>query len=374
MLERTIVADRGAAEPISLGAALLAGKKVPPDALALLELDHREAFGHFDHYDLAVTPDEKRMALRQLILALSVHMQVEEEIVYPAAQEAVGDETMVATARLEHAEAKGPIRRLGQQQSFAPVQDDLVAELKVMITAHVAHEEAEFFPRMRATGIDLYALGRSVAARRLELLIQLADPAMEKILDNLENAAEAGRPVNVRDTAVTPVDPEAALELYRVGLRNIHAVKREGKAMLERQIDRVERYPKLIARLRQNLEETELQLGRIEAILGDMGESSSGLKDMAMSMMGNLNALSIAPAGDEILKASFVTAGLCQFEIAAYEALLVLGEACGRTQDIRKLQLCLNEERGFAAWLAENLRGTVITHLQLRSSGEMAKH
>lgn len=371
---RPIVADRGAAEPISLGAALLTGKKVPPDALALLELDHREAFAHFDHYALAALPADKRVALRQLVIALLVHMQVEEEIVYPAAEAAMGDETMVGNARTEHAEARAIIAQLAQGEAFTPAQNDLVDQLKRMIKAHVAHEETEFFPRFRATGVDLYALGRATASRRLELLLSVAEPSMEKIMDHLENAAEAGRPVNTRDSAVEPIDPQAAMELYHVGLRNIHAVKREGKAMLERQLDRVENYPKLIARLRRNLEESELQLDRIEAILGRMGESPSGLKDVAMSMMGNLNALSIAPAGDEILKATFVTAGLCQFEIAAYEALLVLGEACGRAEDLRQLQLCINEERAFAAWLAENLRGTVITHLQLRSAGETAKH
>lgn len=371
---RPIVADRGAAEPISLGAALLAGKKTPPDALALLELDHREAFGHFDHYAASVTPADKQAALRRLVIALLVHMQVEEEIVYPAAQDAIGDGAMVENARTEHAEARAVIARLAQGQAFTPAQDDLVDQLVLLIRAHVAHEEAEFFPRLRATGLDLYALGRAVAGRRLELLISLAEPSVEKIMDNLESTAEVGRPVNTRDAIVEAVDPQAAMDLYHVGLRNIHAVKREGKAMLERQLDRVENYPKLIARLRQNLEETELQLGRIEAILGRMGENTSGLKDMAMSVMGNLNALSIAPAADEILKATFVTAGLCQFEIAAYEALIVLGEACGRVDDMRQLQLCLNEERAFAAWLADNLRGTVITHLQLRSVGETAKH
>jgi len=374
MFARPIVADRGAAEPISLGAALVAGKKTPPDALVLLEMDHLEAFGHFDHYALAVSPAEKQVALRQLVIALTIHMRVEEEIVYPTAREAVGDETMVEAARQEHAEAKKIVAQLARGEGFTPAQDDLVDQLKLMIQAHVTHEETDFFPRLRATGTDLYALGREVAARRLELLLSLAKPSMETIVDHIESAADAGRPVNTRDAAPAPVGARAARELYLVGLRNIHAVKREEKAMIARELDRLERYPKLIARLRQALQETDVQMGRIEAILERLGESPSGLKDVAMSMMGNVNALSIAPAGDEIFKTSFATAGLCQFEIAAYEALLVLAEACGSTEDLHQLQRCLNEERALAAWLSENLRGTVITHLQLRSAGETAKH
>src|SRR4051795_11924733 len=51
-----MIADRGVSEPIALGAALVAGKKVPPDATQLLMMDHRTVLGWFRWYEQAEDP------------------------------------------------------------------------------------------------------------------------------------------------------------------------------------------------------------------------------------------------------------------------------------------------------------------------------
>ena len=81
-----------------------------------------------------------------------------------------------------------------------------------------------------------------------------------------------------------------------------------------------------------------------------------------------------AMAGDEILKNSLMDAAMAQMEIAAYKSLLILGQAAGEIDAIRLLQGSLSEERGMAAWLDENLPGTISAHIQIKSAGEPAKH
>jgi ferritin-like metal-binding protein YciE len=144
--------------------------------------------------------------------------------------------------------------------------------------------------------------------------------------------------------------------------------------MLERQIDRLERYPQVEARLRTHLTEKEAQLERLQGLLDAQGDNPSSFKDTVMAAMANVGAMANAAAGDEVLKNSMGNAAMCAFEIAAYESLLAMGEAAGEAEAIRVLQRSLSEERGMMAWLSENQRGLTLAYMQLRSAGEQAKH
>src|SRR3954454_6203476 len=65
-----LIADRGAGEPISLGGALLAGKKVAPDVTGLLMEDHRTVLGWFDWYAEESSPEQKGLILSSILKAL----------------------------------------------------------------------------------------------------------------------------------------------------------------------------------------------------------------------------------------------------------------------------------------------------------------
>src|SRR5690606_16878656 len=80
---KTMSADRGMGEPISLGAALAAGKKVPPDVTNLLAEDHEVVLGWFDWYEQADDPKVRERVARRISMALRAHMAGEEEIFYP---------------------------------------------------------------------------------------------------------------------------------------------------------------------------------------------------------------------------------------------------------------------------------------------------
>ena len=85
----------------------------PPhqDALQLLMAEHREVKTMFQQYqklaDAGGKGDERMLLASQICVALSVHTQMEEEILYPAARKVLTkDEDIVDEAYVEHAGAK----------------------------------------------------------------------------------------------------------------------------------------------------------------------------------------------------------------------------------------------------------------------------
>lgn len=348
-----LVIDRGCAEPISLGAALLAGKKVAPDILDFLAEEHRTVFGWFEWYEAETQDGRRAWVAATLAKLVAAHMLVEEEIFYPSAVYAIGDRSLIDRAIREHAEARTLIARLGEAGSDT---DALMRDLKARIEQHVMEEETEIFPRVRRSGLDLYRLGRHAAARRSDFLFQLI-------------------PVKTPQPEETPpmvIAQQDARELLVIGLRNVHGIARQGRALIEAQERRVEKYPEIKAKLQTHLAEKDSQLQRVDDLLNALGEQSSTVKDAAGAVMGAASGLTAALADDEILKASFALYGLVNFEAAAYETLLVMAEAAGQTEAMPPLQKSLSEERAMAAFIVENLRSTSLRYMHLRSQGVTA--
>ena len=70
-------------------------------------------------------------------------------------------------------------------------------------------------------------------------------------------------------------------DLYISGLRNAHALETQAIQLLERQVERLEHYPAMVARMREHIEESRSQSNRLEQILDRLGTSHSALKDRA---------------------------------------------------------------------------------------------
>jgi ferritin-like metal-binding protein YciE len=355
---KMLIAERGADEPLSLGGALMAGKKGAPDAVSFLVQDHEEAFGYFDWYRSATDLATKIAVAKKLCGALRAHMHVEEEIFYPAAEEATGDEGLIAVAVEEHAACRRMVDDIEATAARGDIDDILVDELRAAIAGHVEEEQTKVFPKARAAALDLFAIGRDVAARRVELLFVLSGKYSPQ--------------ANLKETPKMAVSREEARELFITGLRNAHATEQQCLTMVQNQLARLESYPKVAERMRLHEQEVAAQIGRLEQILESLGESPSTFKDTAMSMMGNVASMMNSAMEDEILKNSFANTAMANFEIAAYESLLQLGEMAGETEAVRLLQRSLNEERDMAAWLAENVRGVTIRFAQRRSEAAQA--
>ena len=102
---------------------------------------------------------------------LTVHAQIEEEIFYPAVQEALNDHVVVPEAIVEQASMK---ELIAQIKGIEPDGEMYSAKVKVRseyVKHHVKEEQTEMFPKAKAGDLDLVLLGAQMSARKKELLV-----------------------------------------------------------------------------------------------------------------------------------------------------------------------------------------------------------
>jgi iron-sulfur cluster repair protein YtfE (RIC family) len=137
------------------------------DACTLLDDDHNEVMRMFEQYKAAHDARRQQLLAAQIAQALTVHMQIEEEIFYPAFQRAAPDMGLMKDAMREHQEARELLARIEADRQNAK----LMLELEDAILHHVNDEREKMFPKARATpGLDLMQLGDQLEARKAELM------------------------------------------------------------------------------------------------------------------------------------------------------------------------------------------------------------
>jgi len=154
-------------------------QEASPDAIKLLTTDHKEVKALFKQYDELVEneagDDEKQALAEEICQMLTVHATVEEELFYPAARDALGeDEDLVDEADIEHASAK---ELIAQIQGSSPDDAHYDARVKVLgeyIDHHVKEEEGEMFPKVKKAKLDVAALGAEIAIRKEQLMAELS--------------------------------------------------------------------------------------------------------------------------------------------------------------------------------------------------------
>jgi len=75
----------------------------------------------------------------------------------------------VDEAAVEHQSLKDIIGRLESASPSDPLYDAGMKVLSEYVKHHVKEEEGELFPKVRASGIDLEALGQRMKARKTQL-------------------------------------------------------------------------------------------------------------------------------------------------------------------------------------------------------------
>ena len=163
-----------------------------------------------------------------------------------------------------------------------------------------------------------------------------------------------------------------ARDIYVTALQNTHAMELQALQIMERQVERLEKYPDMEAALRKHIEETHTQRDRLEKALGGLAAGPSTIKEGVLGFVGNMMALGHTPAQDEILKNAFANQAFENFEIAAYRSLLVLAEAAGRTADTSAFEQSLGEEERMAQKVADLVQPVTKTYLSLTLSGQKA--
>ena len=150
----------------------------PKDAIQLLEQDHREVqdlFSEFKKFQEAKQEGDdelKQEIIDTVCTALKVHTKIEEEIFYPAAREALGDdeEDLMNEAEVEHSGAKDLIAQIEDGSASDPMTCARFLVLSEQIDHHVKEEQDEMFPKLRETDMDLESVGMQLKARKDELM------------------------------------------------------------------------------------------------------------------------------------------------------------------------------------------------------------
>jgi hemerythrin superfamily protein len=144
------------------------------DVITLLKKDHKMVKNLFEEFNNLKSSKIQKKAdiIAQIKEALTVHAQVEEELVYPAFRENRSMKEQVGEALEEHHVTK---ILLGELDALQPDGDRYDAKVKVLyeyLMHHVKEEEKEMFPeaQKRLSSKRLAALGEEVEARRSELL------------------------------------------------------------------------------------------------------------------------------------------------------------------------------------------------------------
>jgi hemerythrin superfamily protein len=174
------------------------------DAIALLKQDHRTVEALFEEFEKA--EDDQLGAIAQRVCQLlTVHAQIEEEILYPATKDAFEgeqEEDLVNEAAVEHASAKELIAKIEDMS-----QDDELfkASVKVLgeyIKHHVKEEEGELFPELKKTEVDLKTMGSQLQERKLELMEELGidedEPERKPSRGSRAAAGASKRPASTR--------------------------------------------------------------------------------------------------------------------------------------------------------------------------------
>jgi len=150
---------------------VLAADKQRHDAISLLKADHEEVSAMFSKYEKTGSRKaEKSDLATKICSALTVHAQIEEEILYPACREHVKDaDELLAEATVEHGSLKELIAKI---EGGEPGSDEFDAEVKVLgeyVKHHVKEEHDELFPKVRKSDLDLNELGELLQTRKMEL-------------------------------------------------------------------------------------------------------------------------------------------------------------------------------------------------------------
>ena len=122
------------------------------DAITLLKNDHKTVEKLFKTFEKAGEDASaaKRKVVDEIIVELSVHAAIEEQVFYPAIRDAVADvEDTVLEALEEHHVVKWTLNEL---VDLSPDHERFDAKVTVLIESvrhHVEEEEGELFPEVR---------------------------------------------------------------------------------------------------------------------------------------------------------------------------------------------------------------------------------
>jgi hemerythrin superfamily protein len=160
------------------------------DPTKLLEADHRMVEDLFEKIE-AAKGDERRSLIDELATNLRAHMELEEQIVYPAMRPVTGEEEVEEGVN-EHNVARSAMEEMLALAPDKPGFGAALEALKAGIEHHVEDEEGEAFPKLRQKGQDvLEQMATPFMQKRMELGMPNDPAALAEASTKEELLAEA---------------------------------------------------------------------------------------------------------------------------------------------------------------------------------------
>lgn len=129
----------------------------------VLKEDHREVEQLFEQARSAPDPESRKEVADRIIAELIRHAVAEEQYLYPAVREHLGDERADEEIR-EHAAAEQTMKDIERLKADDPELGTKLSVLETEVRQHIAEEEDEVFPALgeRLSADELADLGEKV--------------------------------------------------------------------------------------------------------------------------------------------------------------------------------------------------------------------
>ena len=144
-----------------------------PEAIAMLIADHQKVQKMFKTFERTDDQQQQEQLATEICNELTVHTQLEEQVFYPAAREALEESDLVDEATIEHQVAKELVEKIRQSRPHDEEYCALVTVLGEYVNHHIDEEQKELFPQLKKTELDFDALGEEMQQKKQELMSEL---------------------------------------------------------------------------------------------------------------------------------------------------------------------------------------------------------
>lgn len=174
------------------------------DPTKLLEADHRQVEKLFDQIQKA-EGQARTSLVHELATAVRGHMQLEEQVLYPAMRPVTGEKTVEEGVN-EHEMARTALEDMVKLTPDGPGFEAALEVMKAGIEHHVEDEEGKVFPELRKDGQPV--------------LEQVATPMMQM-------RVELGLPIDPSALAASSTKDELLAEAKNAGIDGTSSMTKE---------------------------------------------------------------------------------------------------------------------------------------------------
>ena len=135
----------------------------------MLREDHQKLKELFNQFGNTTNKSEKRNIVTAALAGLEVHATLEEELIYPAWQEHVGEQGLTDEALAEHHVVHLLINELKEINPDDERYNAKFTLLSEHVTHHIKEEEGKMFPQAEKADVDWDRLTKHVIERRQSL-------------------------------------------------------------------------------------------------------------------------------------------------------------------------------------------------------------